>query len=347
MVKGIKRIVSTVKTSNILSKNVLITGATGFIGGFLVEESLRQGYSVFAAVRKTSNTTHLKSLGVVNFVIFDFDDIVSTSKIITKHKIDYIINNAGLTRSKSQAELNKVNAESVGLLLKSIEFSNHKIKRLVHISSLAAFGPADFTKEGIVTNATIPRPVTMYGKSKLAGESILKKQTNQSYVIIRPTVVFGPKEKDLFTVFKMINGGIQTKVGFKAQKLTFIYVKDLVVYMVNALTHGKDRAEYFISDNNTYSNHEFNELIRTSLNKKTIKLSIPLPIIKVVGYISEYWGNLTNTYPPLNIEKIQEIKAKSWNCDTTKNAELGYEPKYSLKKGVEETVSWYKKNDWL
>ncbi len=330
-----------------MSYNLLITGATGFIGGFLAQEAIDQGYKVFAAVRASSDTKYLETLTNISIIEVNLADPQSISNAITTNHIDYIINNAGLTRSKSQDQLNKVNASYLDNLFNGIKLSKTNIKRVVHVSSLAAYGPADYTKKGVIKNSSIPHPVTMYGKSKLLGESIIKNQSSQPYVIIRPTAVYGPKEKDLFTIFKMINGGLQTKVGFSPQKLTFIYVKDLVVYMINALTQGPDNEAYFISDGKYYSNHEFNELVKTTLQKKTLKLSIPLPVIKMLGYLSQIWGNITNTYPPLNIDKVQEIKAKSWVCDTSKNINLGYTPKYSLEKGIEETVAWYKNNNWL
>jgi nucleoside-diphosphate-sugar epimerase len=243
--------------------------------------------------------------------------------------------------------MNEVNANYVKNICEACHITKSNVQRLVHISSLAAFGPAEYTDGEIVNEKSKPHPVTMYGRSKLKGEEVLKSQKEIPYIIIRPTAVYGPREKDLFTVFNMINKGIQTKVGVANQKLTFIYVKDLVVYMINGLTAGHNNISYFISDGKSYSSHEFNETIRTSINRKTLKLTIPLPIIKILGYLSELWGNLTNTYPPLNIDKVKEIKAKSWVCDTSPNQELNYTPKYSLQQGVKETVNWYKSKNWL
>ena len=330
-----------------MRKKVLLTGGTGFIGGFLAQEIAKSNYDLIAAVRPTSDTTYLSEIPNIKIIEFPFDDVVKIQNILNDHSIDFIINNAGLTRSKSEAMMNKVNAEYLENLLTASENSSKKIKRLIHISSLAAYGPADFTDDGIVSEEKNPNPVTMYGRSKLKGELILKKQNNVPYVIIRPTAVFGPREKDLFTLFKMISNGIQTKVGYSDQKLTFIYVKDLVRYMVNALEEGPDNQGYFISDGNYYSSHELNESIRKALQKKTIKISIPQPIITCLGYLSEWWGNITNTYPPLNIDKVAEIRAKSWVCDTSKNNLLNYAPKYQLEEGIEETVNWYKKAGWI
>lgn len=330
-----------------MEKRILLTGGTGFIGGFLAEEAVKRGYKIIAAIRPNSDTTYLDSLKNIEKVVFPFEDVEQIQKILEDHQIDFILNNAGLTRSKSEKQMNTVNAQYLKNIVEAATHTNQVIRRLLHISSLAAYGPADFTSTGIVSEEVTPHPVTMYGRSKLLGEKYLKAQNKQPFVIIRPTAVFGPREKDLFTLFKMINSGIQTKVGFKDQKLTFIYVKDLVQYIINALEMGPDNEAYFISDGNFYSSHQFNELIREALKKKTFQLSIPEPIIIALGHISEWWGKLTNTYPPLNVDKVAEIKAKSWVCDTTKNVNLGYSPKYTLEDGIRETTAWYKNSGWL
>lgn len=328
-------------------QSVLITGGTGFIGGFLIEEAIRQGYKVVATVRKSSNVDYLKSLENVTIKIVDLSKPQEIAAVLDDFDVQYFIHNAGLTKAKTEAQMNKVNAAHLRSILEGCTKAKNKIKRLVHISSLAAYGPADFTESGIVTNNTSPRPVTMYGRSKLKGEKILTAQKDIPYVIIRPSVVFGPKEKDLFTIFKMIAQGIQTKVGFKDQKLTFIYVKDLVIYMVNALNKGKDNQAYFIANDGYASSHELNEMIRKGLDKKTLKLTIPIPIIKILGFVSEYWGKLTGSLPPLNIDKVNEIKAQSWVCDIKPNHNLGHKPKYDMPSAIKETIDWYKENKWL
>lgn len=328
--------------------NILITGATGFIGGFLVEEAISRGHKVFATVRSSSNTQYLDNQEVA-LVPFDFSDKEAIGKVLSDHKIDIVINNAGLTRAKSQQTLDRVNAEYLKNLCLAIRNCGSRKPYLLHISSLAALGPAELTPNGIVTNDTAPHPVTMYGRSKLKGERILKEEfSDLGFSILRPTAVYGPREKDLYTVFKSVNSRVSAHIGKGNQKLTFIYVKDLVRMMVIAAEKQESHSEYNVGDGKTYSTKELNKLIKESLGKKVIVVGVPLTVLSVLGHLSEYLGRVTGKYPTLNIDKVNEIKAQSWNFDATStHLALGYTPQYLLSDGVNETVKWYKDNGWL
>jgi len=208
-------------------QKILITGASGFVGGFLVEEALNNGLDVYAAVRKSSNLQYLQDHRI-KFVYINFEDRDELKSIFKKHKFDYIIHNAGVTKSPNKAQYFNVNATYLENMVEALIESDTVPTKFTFISSLAAYGPAEYTQDGIVTEDSIPHPVTNYGKSKLQAELYLKSKREINYTIIRPTAVYGPREKDLFTVYNLINKGIEMTVGLTDQALTFIYVKDLV-----------------------------------------------------------------------------------------------------------------------
>ena len=79
-----------------------------------------------------------------------------------------------------------------------------------------------------------------------------------------------------------------------------------------------------------------------------MKIGVPLWLLTVIGYFSEWMGKLAGKLPPLNIDKLNEIKASNWQCDIEPLIkDTGYQPVFNLEKGIEETVNWYKENNWL
>lgn len=331
-----------------MANKLLITGSSGFIGGYLVEEAIEKGYEVYAGLRTTSNRQYLTN-PKIRFIEMDFekDDLLRSQ--LKKHQFNYIIHNAGITKTSKEETYVRIN---VGYLKKMVRIlREEKIEpvNFIYISSIAACGPADFASSGIVTNDSPPRPVTYYGKSKLLGEQFLFNETgNFPFTIIRPTIVYGPREKDLYTVFQMVKKGLEVYVGFNKQTLTFIHVKDLVFVILTALKTKRLRSAYFVSDGDIYASEELNDLIKKALNKKTLKLRLPLALIKIVALISEGIGKITGNHPPLNRDKVNELKCQSWVIDTSLIQEdFNFTPRFKLKEGIDDTVQWYLQNKWL
>ena len=326
---------------------LFITGATGFIGGFIVKHALDADLEVYAAVRKSSNTSDLQKLGIT-CLPWDFENPSLTKDILKEYQFDYVIYNAGLTKHQSQDELNKVNAEYVKTFLDAAEEANVQFKKFIYTSSLASYGPAEGSAYGIIDSRMTPKPVTMYGVSKLKAEKIIETYEKLPYLIYRPTAVYGPKEQDLFAVFQMINKGLEVKLGAEKQMLSFIYVEDLARLLIKGLFSHAERKGYFVSDGNTYTSDQLNHYIKSYLNRKTISVTLPVGLLKVISIISEGMGKLTKSYPILNQDKLNELTAKSWICDTSECFEdSDFVPDYPLHKGVPLTIDWYRQNNWL
>jgi nucleoside-diphosphate-sugar epimerase len=328
-------------------ERLLITGATGFIGGFLVEEAIKQNFEVYVSVRKNSDLSQIKQFPI-KYISLDFTSVDSMKEILAEVRPDYIINNAGLTKAKTQKELNTVNADYAANLANAATQSLPNLKKYVYISSLASYGPADTKGEDVVADHQKPQPVTMYGISKLKAETLLKGIQNLPYVILRPTAVYGPRERDLYTVFKMVKSGLALYSGNGQQKLTFVYIDDLVQLILAVCKTKETKKCYFVSDGNVYNSIKLNEYIALSLCKKTLKFGLPLPLLTIAAYISELSGKISGKIPPLNRDKLNEIKANNWQCDVKPLFEdTGYMPKVMLKEGIQKTVDWYKNNNWL
>ncbi|MBK8054564.1 MAG: NAD(P)-dependent oxidoreductase [Saprospiraceae bacterium] len=253
-----------------------------------------------------------------------------------------------MTKSPSDEEFLKINKGLLVQLVTAIHEAGVNITKLVLISSLAAYGPADFQQENIVKDTSTPHPVTKYGKSKLEAEKYIKSQSKIPYIIIRPTAVYGPGEKDLYNVFKMINNRIAMEPALLGQKLTFIYVKDLVNLIVKATISPATNKSYFATDGHVYTGSALSGFIREIIGKKGITIKIPIFLMKGLAFVTEKAAGIWDSYPIFNVDKVNEIKALSWHCDVSNlKSDLDFEPKYDLPSGLRETVQWYKENKWL
>lgn len=328
-------------------QSVLITGANGFIGRHLVKEAAHHNLKVFAGVREGSDIRSLENLDC-EITFINYKDVNQLTTLLNTIKPDYIIHNAGLTRSPKYEQYLEVNRDYLKHIVEAIRKSDIFFKKLLFVSSLAAFGPADFQQHGIVHENAIPHPVTQYGKSKLEAEKWLKQQTDIPFNIVRPSAVFGPGEKDLLNVFQMIKKGLNITAGFGKQQLTFIYVKDLVRLIVLATISPQTHRSYFGTDGNAYGRNDFSNAIAKSLNKSVISIALPVFIVKIGAWISEGIGKLTGKFPTLYTERVNEIKAKNWVCDVSNHqSDLQFQAKYTLQEAIDETVTWYQQNKWI
>jgi UDP-glucose 4-epimerase len=327
-----------------MSERVLITGASGFVGFHLIEAALKNNLEVFAAVRKSSKVDHLKELQV-HYAYTNFNSVDALTAEILENRYDYIIHAAGVTKANSKAEYDAINTDYTVNLAKAA-LASGRIKTFVFVSSLAAVGPLD-TVEGILTEQSAQLPVTAYGHSKKRAEEELKKFTALNYVILRPTAVYGPRDKDILIVLKQFANKFEPYIGKIDQYLSFIYVKDLAQACILALTRGKQSA-YLLSDGKRYDRYQLANITKRLLGVKTFKIHLPVGFIKVVAGIAEGVSKITKKPSALNVEKLNELTAANWICSIDKaQQELNFKPQYDLNSGLKETLTWYKENKWL
>lgn len=329
-----------------MSKKVLITGASGFVGYHLIVTAIECGLEVYAAVRPNSDVSHLKALNI-NYVQLNFSAVDELKAALEEKQYAYIIHAAGTTKAKTLQEYNRVNAEYSRNLALAASLVNYTIEKFVFVSSLAAIGPiADFNTA--ISDDAIAQPITFYGLSKKLAEEYLNEIENLPLVTVRPTAVYGPREKDIFILFKTINSGLEPYIGRFNQQLSFIYVKDLAEIIIRLLKSDIVHKTYNITDGLTYDRYALAEGLKKALHKKTLKVHIPLGIIKgLAGLMDTVYAKSSKT-PTINKEKIKELTAPNWACNIENlKRDLQFEPQYNLEKGLVETVNWYKANHWL
>ncbi|MCI4624765.1 MAG: NAD(P)-dependent oxidoreductase [Candidatus Magnetoovum sp. WYHC-5] len=317
----------------------LVTGGTGFIGSHLVEELMKEGFSTTCLVRKDSDLKWIENYPMT-YVVGDCVDNNTLKNIFSD--FDYVFHVAGLTKAVKTEDFYCTNVTGTENLLHAIKKYNKKLKRFVHISSIAVAGPS---KEGMPLNASVmPEPVSEYGKSKLMAENFIQAQkTELPVTIIRPPAVYGPRDKDFYLVFKMIQKGLFPYWGKAYYSL--IYVEDLAKGIIKAIKTDKTIGNtYYLTDDNIYSNDELADTIAKQLGCKYVKVKIPHNVIPMLAHITE----ILKRKSIINSDKAKELKYSHWLCSCEEaKKDFGFQTQVGLKEGIKWTANWYKIHKWL
>ena len=329
---------------------ILITGASGFIGSFIVEEALKQGFETWAAVRKSSSKEYLQDERI-HFIELNLSSKAQLIEQLRPHQFDYVVHAAGVTKCLNKADFRRINTEGTKNLVDALLVLQMPLKRFVFLSSLSVFGaikeqlPYDEIRED-----DTPKPNTEYGRSKLEAEKYIDSIGSRlPYTILRPTGVYGPREKDYFMMAKSIKQHIDFAVGYQRQDITFVYVTDVVQAVFLALEKGETGRKYFLSDGQVYQSTTFSDLIHEELGRPWwLRITAPVWVLRVVTFFGEYIGHMTGKVTALNNDKYNILRQRNWRCDIEPaRRELGFEPKVQLKEGVKTTIRWYKDHKWL
>ena len=329
---------------------ILITGASGFIGSFIVEEALKQGFETWAAVRKSSSKEYLQDERI-HFIELNLSSKAQLIEQLRPHQFDYVVHAAGVTKCLNKADFRRINTEGTKNLVDALLDLQMPLKRFVFLSSLSVFGaikeqlPYDEIRED-----DTPKPNTEYGRSKLEAERYIDSIGSRlPYIILRPTGVYGPREKDYFMMAKSIKQHIDFAVGYQRQDITFVYVTDVVQAVFLALEKGETGRKYFLSDGQVYQSTTFSDLIHEELGRPWwLRITAPVWVLRIVTFFGEYIGHITGKVTALNNDKYNILRQRNWRCDIEPaRRELGFEPKVQLKEGVKTTIQWYKDHKWL
>lgn len=343
-------------------KRVLVVGAGGFVGGYLVDEGLRRGYEVWAGVRESTSRKWLTDERI-KFAEFDFDTpgaVLTRLREISeaeneksavdgkKWKWDYIIYNLGATKVIRYLDFSRINYEYLRDFTTALKSADLIPDKILYISSLSVVGPQGEKNYQPYTEEMIPHPDTRYGASKLKGEVQLML-SGIPYIIFRATGIYGPRDKDYFLMFESIKKGVDFSVGFRKQMLTFIYVEDLACAVYDALEKSATGEIYNISEERAYTQSEFRKIAAKETGKKfVIPIRVPLIGLRLVSSVAEKIGVVRGKPSTLNSDKYHIMRQRNWNVDISKaRRNFGFEPKISLQEGIRKSIQWYKAEGWL
>jgi dihydroflavonol-4-reductase len=337
---------------------VLVTGISGFIGFHTATALHRHGHQIRGLVRRSSDRSGLSELPI-EFAEGDVLDRASVDRAL--EGIEAVVHIAGITRALNAAQFFEVNVGGTrnvvdALLVKGQSKSERP--RLLHLSSQTVAGPNANGRPS--EEADLEAPVTQYGKSKLAAEQVVRAAAAElTSVIVRPPIVYGPRDKDVLAAFKLakVGRGAFLHPGFEAKRYSLIHGYDLGEGIVLALERGQPLDEkgksrhqgiYYLTDGGVYTWREMGAYLAQSLNFSAKIIPVPNMFSQAVAIGSELRSLMTGKAPLLGFDKVREMQGLSYVCSSASAVrDLGFHPRFKLEEGMRDTARWYEAHGWL
>ncbi len=328
----------------------LVTGASGFLGSTLIEELCRRGHESHALLRSSSSTANLEgcAFAKVEGSLGDFESLKRAVR-----DVDVVFHLAGVTTAPNRAAYFEHNAAGTERVARAVAEANPKLKRFVLVSSLAAGGPS--SAQGPRAETHEDAPVSDYGRSKLQGErELLKFKDAFPVTIIRPPIVYGPRDKAVFTVIQTVAGGLMPLVRGAGQGghkfYTSVHSRDLVRALVQAAEASQvpSGEVFYVCAEEIHTYLDLLESMAAALGKKAYRLPIPrFGVIAAAAGMSAL-GKITGKSYPLNWDKLNELLPDYWTCSPKKaQTTLGFRAEFNLREGMADAIRWYKERGWL
>lgn len=317
--------------------SVSITGATGFLGRRLAECFRDTGWSVRAVVRPGSATAlpagvarHEAALHDRGALIRGFD------------AADVVVHCAGVVRAAHRSVFDLVNVAGTRSVVEAVNATG---SRLVHISSLAAIGPATEGRPAREDDA--PQPVNAYGESKLAGEAVVRDAARVPWIILRPSAVYGPGDRGFLPLVRMAQRGLFPMATPPAMPFTFLFVDDAASAVVRASAGTVHGEACFLGHATPETAGAMLRAMASALARRYRPLTVPPAAVRLAGVLGDVLWRLGAT-PLVDSSRVAELTAPGFVCDVTRaTALLGFTAGVDLTEGVERTVVWYREQRWI
>lgn len=313
---------------------VLVTGATGFVGSHIAQAMGEKGHDVSVLVR--SRLGWLAEVGGVEKITGDLTQ-PHTLEALSRRGFDLVIHAGGLTKAPEPQDYYRVNALGTFNLVRALRRASKPPGLFVYISSLAAAGP------GEMSEGDPERPITPYGESKLYGEFAVMDSGFPS-LILRPPVIFGPRDTDVLRFFQMVKRGWLPHFS-KEKRVSVLYVKNLVAAL-EFLLEKKKEGTFFLSDG-AYTWWDVGEMAAGILGVHLKAFPLYQGVLAPLGAIGQFYRCLMGRAVLLSREKLREMREKAWICNPQGLSALGFSPPIPLKDALEETLEWYRDRGYL
>jgi nucleoside-diphosphate-sugar epimerase len=326
---------------------VLVTGASGFLGSHIAEQLSRGGHAIVALVRRSSNTGFLATLPRVELAYGAVEDAESVQRAMTG--VDAVVHAAGLVKARSEEEFFQINTDGTRNMLDAAKAKAPGLKRFVFVSSLIAAGPSLDGRP--VSSDARANPVTGYGRSKIAAERlVLAEKDALPVIILRPPMIYGPRDNESFAFFQSVSRRVLPMLGDGSNTLSVIYASDAALACIRAIESDVPSGRtYFIDDGRIYVWREMLADVEAALGTRAIlRFGLPFFVMRGAAFASEVAGRVTGKAVMLTRDKLNELAAPHWVCDSSDaRRDLGWEPQVLWPEGTRRAATWYREQGWL
>lgn len=328
-----------------MTRIALVTGANGFVGSYLCELLIEKGWTVRALVRKTSDLRWLPG-DRVEKAFGDVTDFSSLGGAVDG--VDTVFHVAGVTRAPDVAGYDRINAEGTANVARAAAAAPRPPRRIVLVSSLAAGGPSESRK--VRREEDKVRPISLYGRSKLKGEmELVKHAGNIPWTVVRPTAVYGPRDRAFLKLALMAKKGWLIEVSGQIQRISLVHVKDLARAILAAAESEKAIGRrYYIAHAEPTDFIEIGEWMAEVMGKRVRVVGIQRWLVPLLAFANALYWAVRQGSNPIPLDRVDDLLAPSWTCATIEaSKDFGFSAEIETKPGIQDTVRWYIENKWL
>ena len=302
---------------------IALTGATGFIGSTLAQRLVSAGWQIKALVRPSSSRARLAGISP-QWIEGDLEDRASLCRLV--EGAEAVVHCAGIVRGASPASFHRVNADGVAGLAEAAA-QQHPQPRFLLISSLAAREPA----------------LSPYAASKWNGEIALAAAARgMAWTALRPPAVYGPGDRELLRLFRLIARGIAPVLGREDARFSLLYVGDLADAVLRWLDAGPQEGLTFeVHDGhpNGYAWSDVIDAVARLHARRVLRVRIPRPVLDLLARLNVMLAYLIRQAPILTPGKVRELRHPNWTCDNTAfSRATDWCPRISLEEGLRQTL---------
>ena len=301
-----------------MAVTVALTGATGFIGSAVARRLQHAGLSVRALVRPTADTTGLPS--DLERITGALDHPDSLARLVRGAGV--VVHCAGVVRGRGPVDFDPVNVEGVARLAAAAA-AVRPAPAIVHVSSLAARHPG----------------LSAYAASKWRGEQELRAAP--AWTVLRPPVVYGPGDRELLPLLRVMARGLAPLVGRRDGRLSLVYVEDLADAVVALVALDGTGRIFEIHDGRPsgYSVAEIVAAVERWRGRRIVRVAVPAAVVRVAAHANTLAARLRGRVPMLTPGKARELLHPTWACDNAPlTAATGWHPRFGLDEGLRWTL---------